>query len=204
MGTPLGASNSAVGRAMALAPFWSHGRRGVRALGCSLGCALQHFFSLPGITEEVQFSGEQLDLHTHGLILLTVDAKSASSGSSRVHWLACRHSVPSAHSLGSFTFLLPVVMKSPLLMVSGSKQMFMKSSLLVRSSWLFRVVMDSSIVDSCNSCQTSGLTWERASCGCAQYEASLRNILLYKEGRGRVSSGSLGGLAVGPVYEMEA
>lgn len=78
MGTPLGASNSAVGRAMALAPFWSHGRRGVRALGCSLGCALQHFFSLPGITEEVQFSGEQLDLHTHGLILLTVDAKSAS------------------------------------------------------------------------------------------------------------------------------
>lgn len=37
------------------------------------------------------------------------------------------------------------------------------------------------------------------SCGCAQKEASLRNILLYREGRGGVSSGSLGGRSVGPV-----
>lgn len=37
------------------------------------------------------------------------------------------------------------------------------------------------------------------SCGCAQNEASLRNILLYREGRGGISSGSLGGRSVGPV-----
>ena len=42
------------------------------------------------------------------------------------------------------------------------------------------------------------------SCGCAQYDASLRSILLYKEGRGGVSSAALGGLSVGPVYEIEA
>lgn len=42
------------------------------------------------------------------------------------------------------------------------------------------------------------------SCGCAQYDASLRNILRYREGRGGVSSGPLGGLSLGPMYEIEA
>lgn len=42
------------------------------------------------------------------------------------------------------------------------------------------------------------------SCGCAQYDTSLRSILRYREGRGGVSSVTLGGLALGPVYEREA
>lgn len=74
---------------------------------------------------------------------------SVPSGRTRVQWLAWRHSVPAARRPGSLTFLLPMIMKSPLLTVSGSMQMFIKSSLLIRSSWVFRVVMDSSMVDSC-------------------------------------------------------
>lgn len=43
------------------------------------------------------------------------------------------------------------------------KAFLIKSTLTVGSSWLLRVVMDSSMVDSCTSLQTAGLaSWEGA------------------------------------------
>lgn len=46
--------------------------------------------------------------------------------------------------------------------------------------------------------------WRSPSWGRAQNAASLRNVLLYTDGRGGASSASLGGLSVGSVYKIEA
>lgn len=56
------------------------GQPGNTPQGCrSLGCALQHLLSLPWITEELKFSGQEFDLHRHGFILLAVNAEGALS-----------------------------------------------------------------------------------------------------------------------------
>lgn len=61
-----------------LVPQWSKVRSGnALAPVCSLGQALQQLLSLPGVTEELKLPGEQLHLHRHRLVLLTVDAEGA-------------------------------------------------------------------------------------------------------------------------------
>lgn len=69
------------GTGEASVPFWSQG-----ALKCSLGRppaarslgqALQQLLPLARVTEELQFPGEQLHLHGHRFVLLTVDAEGA-------------------------------------------------------------------------------------------------------------------------------
>lgn len=69
------------GTGEASVPFWSQGglkcSLGRPPAARSLGRALQQPLPLARVTEELQFPGEQLHLHGHRFVLLTVDAEGA-------------------------------------------------------------------------------------------------------------------------------